>query len=107
MGVRIFPTATIPRGTDLYADLHGVLPAGEIKTVFDIGANVGQSALEYADRFPKAAIYSFEPVTSTYERLLSSTSHIERIKCFCLAMGDQVGEGVINVHPDTLGSSLV
>lgn len=107
LGIRIFPNATIPRGTDMYIDLQDVVKLENIQTILDIGANVGQSALEYAERFCNATIYSFEPVSATYEKLASATKHIERVRCFHLAMGSEAGEAVINVHPDSLGSSMV
>ena len=106
LGIRVFPNSTIPRGTDMYIDLQEVTPLENIKTVFDIGANVGQSALEYAERFGNAQIYSFEPVSTTYQKLVSATKNIARVHCFRLAMGGEAGESSINVHPDSLGSSM-
>lgn len=105
--IRVFPNTTIPRGTDMYIDLQEVTKLENINTVFDIGANVGQSALEYAERFRNATIYSFEPVSATYDKLTSATRHVERVRCFHLAMGSEAGEAAINVHPDSLGSSMV
>ena len=87
---RIFPNTAMPRGTDMYIDLQDVVKLENIKTVLDIGANVGQSALEYAERFCNATIYSFEPVSTTYEKLASATRHIERVHCFRVAMGSEV-----------------
>ena len=42
----------------------------QIKVVFDVGANVGQSALRYVQEFPLAEIYSFESVAATYGELV-------------------------------------
>jgi FkbM family methyltransferase len=106
LGIRVFPNSSLPRGTDMYIDLQDVAKLEDVKTVFDIGANVGQSALEYSERFRSANIYSFEPVSTTYDRLVCAAKHLERVHCFRLAMGSRPGESIINVHPDTLGSSM-
>lgn len=58
-----------PRGTDLFHDIAGWLPATPIATIFDVGANVGQSARAYRKAYPAAAIHSFEPVPATFARL--------------------------------------
>jgi FkbM family methyltransferase len=41
----------------------------DIKTVFDIGANVGDVSIAALKTFPKACIYAFEPVKDTYQYL--------------------------------------
>lgn len=49
-----------------------VLAAMQVKppaVVFDVGANVGQSAREFRKHWPEALIYTFEPVPATFERL--------------------------------------
>jgi FkbM family methyltransferase len=107
LGIRIFLNTTIPRGTDMYIDLQEIAELENIKTILDVGANVGQSALEYAERFCNAMIYSFEPVSATYEKLTSATKHSERVRCFHLAMGSEAGTAVINVDPDSQRSSIV
>lgn len=58
-----------PRGTDLFHDIAGWLPNTRVATIFDVGANVGQSARAYRKAYPAAAIHSFEPVPATFARL--------------------------------------
>jgi FkbM family methyltransferase len=40
-----------------------------IYVVLDVGANIGQSSLEYAREFPNAKIHAFEPIEDNYRRL--------------------------------------
>src|SRR5207244_368202 len=41
--------------------------AGEsVDTIFDIGGNVGQSAVRFAKAFPNAQVHTFEPVPETF-----------------------------------------
>src|SRR6185369_15495578 len=44
----------------------------DIQTVLDVGANVGDFAKLAREVFPKAAIYSFEPLPDCYAELKSS-----------------------------------
>ena len=44
------------------------LPNLTPRVIFDVGANVGQSATEFADAYPDAAVYAFEPVSAAYRR---------------------------------------
>src|SRR5687768_17293358 len=85
-GVRIYAASKITeRGIDLFADLDLYLPNTPIRTVFDVGANVGQSATRFAQEFPGAAIHSFEPVASTFEKL--SRAVPSRVRCHQIALG--------------------
>jgi len=54
----------------------------DIKIVFDIGANIGEISKIAANSFPEAHIYSFEPVSSTYQRLCENMKDFgDRIHC--------------------------
>jgi FkbM family methyltransferase len=65
--------------------------AGSRLIIFDIGANIGQTALAFRDQFPEGAIYSFEPFRSSYTALLHNTRALS-ISCHQLAMGAEVGQ---------------
>ena len=57
--------------------------------IFDIGANIGQTALAFRDQFPEAASYSFEPFRSSYTALLRNTRALS-VSCHQLALGGEV-----------------
>lgn len=85
-GVRVYAASQITeRGIDMFADLDTYLPHTRIATVFDVGANVGQSARRYAEEFPAAIIHSFEPVAGTFAQLASSVPG--RVRCHQIALG--------------------
>lgn len=84
-----------PRGIDLSYDLARALPEYRVHTVFDVGANVGQSAKEYLQKFPGARIYSFEPVRSTFQRLQENLQGQDRVRCFQLAFGAAPQQGTM------------
>src|SRR5262245_49319307 len=50
-------------------DIRSRLPAETIRTIFDIGANVGQTIVSMRAHYPLATIHSFEPNPATYVRL--------------------------------------
>jgi FkbM family methyltransferase len=41
----------------------------DARVIFDLGANVGQTAKQYRSHFPRAHIYSFEPFHDSFAAL--------------------------------------
>jgi FkbM family methyltransferase len=76
----------IPNGRLLPLDLKraNIYP----ENIFDVGANIGQTANYFLKNFPDAEIYSFEPVLSVYKELVANTANT-KIKCFNQALGDE------------------
>jgi len=50
-----------------------------ISVIFDVGANVGQSALEFKGSYPESTIYSFEPFSENFEKLKEKASRVTGI----------------------------
>jgi len=105
LGVRVF--RTLPHGVDVFADIRAQLPQIDIRTIFDVGANVGQSALHYAELFPMATIYAFEPVRATFDQLKTATREHPRIAPFQLALSDTKGTARIHLEDSSDRASLV
>jgi FkbM family methyltransferase len=63
-----------PRANGEYRFLHGRLAPG--MTVFDVGANVGEFALEAFHREPHLQVHCFEPVAETYRTLESNLRNV-------------------------------
>lgn len=74
-------------GVDLFCDIRRILPSEQFLTVFDIGANVGQSAARYRREFPAAEIFSFEPDHRTFETLSRRVSKDRHVRPVELAFG--------------------
>jgi FkbM family methyltransferase len=92
-GTRIYRTP--PRGVDRFADIENSLPNLQVNIVFDVGANVGQSARSFRANFPDAKIYSFEPVDTTYRRLERELRGYANIQTSKLALGAESGPGTM------------
>jgi FkbM family methyltransferase len=84
--VRVFREDFLPWGLDAFVDIGRRAPQVRPTTIFDVGANVGQSALRFAERFPEATIWSFEPFEAAYAELEQATRGT-KVRCFRLAFG--------------------
>lgn len=63
------------------------LPGWAPAVIFDVGANIGQSAKAYATRFPHATIHSFEPSPETFLALTEKMFRFPNVVTHCLALG--------------------
>lgn len=77
-------------GVDLLHDVWVVLGTKLPVTLFDVGANVGQTITSFLHTFPECRIYSFEPSPSSFETLKSTFGRDSRCHLENLALGDQV-----------------
>lgn len=103
-GVRVF--RVLPRGLNLYYDIDRALPHFRATAIFDVGANVGQSAATYRTRFPQARIYCFEPVGATFAELQENVRADAGILCFRMALGSAKGRAEIAVQQASKLSSM-
>jgi FkbM family methyltransferase len=92
-------------GFSLYTDIKR--SGCRISTVFDVGANVGQSAWRFKNAFPDAAIYCFEPVKRTFSTLESNMTGVAGIELHQIALGSIEGEAAIYLTRSSVDSSLI
>ncbi len=79
-----------------------------IRTVFDVGANVGKKARHYRKLFPEARIYCFEPVAATFAKLDRWARRQQgRVEAFNLALGSEPGDAQIHWNRVHSGGSTV
>ena len=94
-GYYLHQAKTMPVGTDYEVDLIekiGLKP----NVIFDIGANVGQTADFYRNIFPDSSIYCFEPIPETFKKLNTHCANIDNVKCFNIAFGEK--RETLNIH---------
>lgn len=89
--IRIF--GVLPRGIDVVYDIANSFPMYRVDIVFDVGANVGQSAKHYLKCFPNSHIYCFEPSSNTFRRLQDNLEVNDRIHCVQMALSSSRGKG--------------
>lgn len=100
-GLEVRPLRGVPFGVYWELDARRLLDnrSGPV-TLFDVGANAGQTALALANAMPNSKIYSFEPVPVTFAKLKRTTAHLAQVECIKLALGDNQGEAVITSDRD-------
>src|SRR5215213_2166853 len=87
-GYWIYKKNSLPVGADVVVDLKEKISL-ELKTIFDVGANVGQTAIWFSESFPEAMLFSFEPISSTYDTLVKNVASNKKIHCHKLAFSDK------------------
>ncbi|MHC4521002.1 MAG: FkbM family methyltransferase [Planctomycetota bacterium] len=85
----------------------GWLRDWNIRTVLDVGANVGQFAASIHRALPQARVYAFEPLRGCCEQLRKTMAGVSDFQAFEFALGDTNGRTQIyhNEAPET--SSLL
>ena len=81
-----------------------ILSKYPMKTVFDIGASVGEYSLFLRKCYPEANIYAFEPHPDTFLKLNENTSN-QSIQIFNIGFGNQSGELEIFDYKNSGGSA--
>ena len=99
---RMPPVRWIPWGSSWCYDLRRCFAAAGKKSpriIFDVGANIGQSALHLHGHFPQAQIHAFEPVDTAFAQLeLCAKKSPRHICCHRLALGEKKGTIKIAIH---------
>lgn len=66
--------------------------SGSVKTIIDVGANVGGSVLYWKSIYPEAKIHCFEPIPSNYQILKLNCEALPDVTAHNEALGDENGE---------------
>jgi FkbM family methyltransferase len=106
-GLDLRRASRTPFGVRWYRDIQYFPNGVALDTVFDIGANTGQTAQQLVRHFPKARIYSFEPVPSTFQELVRNTSNYGNVEPVCCALGAARGSGKMTTESLSVGNTLV
>jgi len=80
---------------------------GPPTVVLDAGANIGQTALRFNRYWKNAKVFSFEPVSSTYEQLSYRCRSLKNIECVNCALGDENKRVEIILDADSERNSLL
>ena len=96
----------MPHGIEVFSDVQQRLPNYRIRTIFDVGAHLGESAREFVRAHPEARVYCFEPFLSTFERLRDETAGNPYVRCFPLALGAKKESIRVHAKPFSSNNSL-
>jgi FkbM family methyltransferase len=68
----------------------------DIKTVLDIGANLGGFVSVILECLPDSEVYAFEPLNDEYHRLVKDLEEVNNLHLFKIALGDYNGAAEIH-----------
>ena len=97
------PVLEIPVFRHIRRFFTGYVPS----VIFDVGANVGQSCLSYAEAFPTTRIHAFEPVPETFETLAQKVADIESITPWNIALSSSDGIATMRRAKASVGDRIV
>jgi len=80
---------------------------GQVKTIFDLGANRGDTVARYLQLFPSAMIYAFEPFIESFKILNERFKENPRVTCHALAISNREGENIFYVNKNVDTNSLL
>ncbi|RXF73250.1 FkbM family methyltransferase [Hansschlegelia zhihuaiae] len=93
--------------SEIISALLGAADGFKPKVIFDVGANIGQSLVEYRNAFPQCGIFCFEPVDGSYEGLVKRASGDALTRIYKSALGSQAGQVVITNRRTSTANRIV
>ena len=79
----------------------------EVKVIFDLGANRGETIYKYHNLFPSANIYGFEPFEYEFVNLQARYQNINQVSVYPLAVSNQTEVKSFFVNRDSVMNSLL
>ncbi len=83
------------------------LPKWQAETVFDVGANVGQSAREFVRFWPEARLHCFEPVPRTFAKLSQTARDLPQVTAHNLGLGRSTGTAAMTDLASSVQNRIV
>jgi FkbM family methyltransferase len=92
-----------------YVQFLSSLPKDEIKTIIDIGANIGNYTLALKRAYPNSVVHSFEPNSINFNRLIRNISlnEFKNIKVNQLGLSDKKGELKLYFDDKNMGAATL
>jgi FkbM family methyltransferase len=82
-------------------------PPGAVQTIFDVGANVGQTTQELRRWFPDAFIHAFEPTPASREEYQRRHGGDPRVRLWPCAIASQPGRATFHINQRSMTNSLL
>lgn len=104
----LFPlTRLVPKGRVWMYDVQVAYGTRRFDVIFDVGANVGQTAWGLVRYFPSASIHCFEPVEETFQILKNKYGTHPQVTLIKQALGSCVEKMQISLSTDSEQNTLV
>ncbi|WKA32003.1 FkbM family methyltransferase [Bradyrhizobium roseum] len=85
-------------GTDFITEVRSRLHLSP-RVIFDVGAHIGMTALEFSDAFPEAKIYAFEPSTENFHRMRANLVGTSNVQFVQLGIADSNSSASLSMDP--------
>ena len=95
------PTRYVRPGVNPWYDMQRFAGRKAFDCIFDVGANIGQTARQLLLYFPQSRIYSFEPASDTFQQLTGLSRLHPNLHCVNCALGSRAGDGQMAVYADS------
>lgn len=79
----------------------------DLDVIFDVGANIGQTASGLVRHFPNSRIYCFEPVYASFDQLMGSCGGYPNVTCIHSALGSAAAEKTIRLRKQSETNSFL
>jgi FkbM family methyltransferase len=83
------------------------LVTGDTPVIFDVGANVGQTAMRYRSLFPGATLHCVEPFGPSFEQLAKAFERDPQVVLHRFALAAASGSARLNVNSSAATNSLL
>jgi FkbM family methyltransferase len=90
-------------GENLEEDLARFLPPRDVNVVCDVGANEGQSAIDFLHTYPKANVHSYEPSPANLAVLNRAAEGHPRWRVHACGLGESPGK--LTFHENAFGQT--
>lgn len=94
-------------GNNILRDFKTLYSENKTLTIFDIGANLGQTSLEFVECLPNSTIYAFEPDPNTFVSLNDIIRDYKNIKSYNLGFGERNDKMELSISKVSGGNSLL
>jgi FkbM family methyltransferase len=102
-----YELAKLARKPDALLQQKRILGSSPVRTILDVGANVGQTAARYRKTFPAATIHCFEPFPDSYEALCRTHAGDDLVRPYRLAVAESAGARTFFVSRGSEMNSLL
>ena len=106
-GYDVHRPASVNPGRDPFLDMRRLIPSQRGVTIFDVGANVGQTIQRLRGTFPQPTIHAFEPGSDAFNALRENFSRMRRVHINNIALGPRPGTQEFIENTDTQQSSFL
>jgi FkbM family methyltransferase len=100
-------SGSVPSFHDPFHEQRRMLADAAKPVIFDVGAHVGTTTLQYKVLFPEATVYAFEPFEQSYQKLRAATEGVPGVHAVNKALGRSTGELKLRVNQSTATNSLL